>query len=296
MRVFVTGATGFVGSALVPQLIQAGHQVVGLARTDAAAESLHAAGAESVRGSLDDLEILSKAAASADGVIHAGFIHDFSNFVASCETDRRAIEAFGAALAGTNKPLVVTSGTMIASGGSTIATEEDGPKMVGNPRGQSEELALALAEKGVRVSVIRLPPSVHGVGDHAFMPALIGIAKSKGEAAYVGDGSNRWPAVHRQDAVRLYRLALEKAPAGTRVHAVGDEGVKIKDIAGVMGRQLGIPVVSKSAEEAVGHFGFLGHFIAVDNLTSSALTRERFGWTPTQPGLLADLEENYFKV
>lgn len=295
MRVFVTGATGFIGSAIVPELIGAGHQVLGLARSDAAAASLAAVGAEAHRGALDDLDSLRRGAAAADGVIHAAFIHDFSDYAGAGETDRRAVEALAETLAGSGRPLVVTSGTTVLPPGR-LGTEDDAPDpgSISLPRIASENIAVAAASRGVRGSAMRLPPSVHGDGDHAFVPALIGVARAKGVSAYVGDGANRWPAVHRLDAARLFRLALEAAPAGSRLHAVADEGVPVRDIAGVIGRRLNLPVVAVSAEEAGDHFGWLAHFLSIDNPTSSALTRERTGWSPVQPALLPDLDHGRY--
>ena len=281
MRVFVTGASGFIGSAVVPELIGAGHQVVGLARSEEAAASLAAAGADVHRGSLGDLESLRAGAAASDGVIHCAYIHDFSDMPGAAAADRGAIEAFGAALAGSGRPLVITSGTLLVSPGR-LATEEDAPTAGpdSHPRVASEGLALALASRGVRPSVIRLPPSVHGDGDKGFVPALINIARAKGVSAYIGDGSNHWPAVHRLDAARLYRLALEKAAPGTRLHGVAEEGIPTREIAEVIGRHLDLPVVSKSAEEAAEHFGWIAYFLGVNGPASSALTRERLGWNP----------------
>jgi nucleoside-diphosphate-sugar epimerase len=293
MKVFVTGATGFVGSAIVEELINAGHKVLGLARSDAAAKSLAAAGAEVTRGSLEDLGSLRTGAAAADGVIHTAFIHDFLNYAPAAEKDQCAIKTLGAALLGSDRPLVVTSGTLLLQRQGPLATEEDA-SVPSFPR-KSEEAALALTTQGVRALVVRLPPSVHGDGDHGFVSRLIGIALEKGVSAYVGDGLNRWPAVHRLDAAHLYRVALEKGSAGARYHGVADEGIPVRDIADVIGRRLNLPVVAKSQGEAADHFGWLAHFVGIDCPASSAQTQEWLGWRPVQPGLIADLDHaRYF--
>jgi nucleoside-diphosphate-sugar epimerase len=296
MRVFVTGATGFIGSAIVQELINAGHQVVGLARSDAGAKSLMAAGAEVHRGDLRDLESLRSGAAMSDGVIHTAFIHDFSDWSANCEIDRRAIEALGSALAGSDRPLIVTSGTALLPSGQ-VAIEENVPVSNSIPRVASEEAAASMAKRSVRVLILRLPPSVHGDGDHGFVPILIKTARDKGVSAYVDKGLNRWPAVHRFDAAHLYRLILEKGSAGARYHGVADEGVPFREIAGVIGRRLQLPIVSKTPEEATNHFGWFAHFAAIDNPASSKRTQEELGWHPTHPALIPDIDRpRYFET
>jgi nucleoside-diphosphate-sugar epimerase len=294
MKIFVTGATGFVGSAIVPELITAGHNVLGLARSDAAANWLKDAGADVHRGSLEDLESLRSGATAADGVIHTAFIHDFSNYAPAAEKDRLAIETLGNALAGSGRPFVVTSGTLLLQRQGPLATEDDSANP-SFPR-KSESAALSAASQGVRVSLLRLPPSVHGDGDHGFVPGLINIARKKAVSAYVGDGLNRWPAVHRLDSARLYRLAIEKGAPGASYHGIADEGVPFREIASVIGRRLNVPVVSKSPEEAPDHFGWLAHFVGIDCPASSAKTQQQLGWRPNQPGLIADLDHSrYFE-
>jgi len=292
MRVFVTGATGFIGSAVVRELLDAGHQVVGLARSEKAVKDLVAAGAGVHRGSLEDLESLRSGATAADGVIHTAFIHDFSNYGHAAEADRRAIETLGDALAGSDRPLIVTSGTLNPRTQGRLATEEDAPSP-DFPR-KSEEAGLALSARRVHVAVLRLPPSVHAEGDHGFVPRLISIAREKGVSAYIADGLNRWPAVHRLDAAHLYRLVLEKSGAGGRFHGVADEGVPARGIAEVIGSHLNVPVVSKSREQAADHFGWIAPFFGIDGPASSALTQQRLGWQPVQPGLISDLDAGYY--
>jgi len=299
MRIFVTGATGFIGSAVVKELIGVGHQVLGLARSEAGAKSLLASGGQVHRGDVEDLESLRRGAAVADSVIHTAFIHDFSKFKEVCEIDRRAIEALGSALAGSGRSLIVTSGTAIA--GHTLgrpATEKDEPPSGPNaiPRVASEEAAAAVAARGVRVSVVRLP-QVHNTVKQGLVTYAVAMARKKGVSAYIGDGSNRWPAAHLLDVARLYRLVLEKGSAGARYNAVAEEGVPLRDIAERIGSGLKIPVVSKSPKEAMEHFGWLGVFVGSDLPASSAQTQKQLGWHPVERGLIPDLEKmNYFEA
>ena len=305
MRVFVTGASGWIGSAVVPELISAGHEVTGLARSDASAAALTAARAQVHRGSLDDLGSLRDAAAAADGVIHLAFKHDLAfsgGFQAAADADRRAVEAMGDELAGSDRPFVIASGTLGLAPGR-VGTEQDGhgtdPALSAHGTGPetrraTAELVLSLASRGVRSSVVRLPPTNHGDGDNGFMATIVGIARDKGVSGYIGDGSNRWPAVHRLDSAQLFRLALENAPAGSTLHAVADEGVQIRDIAGVIARHLDVPVASVAPEDAPQHFTWLAGFLAIDSPASSTLTRELLGWHPAQPGLLEDLDKGHY--
>jgi nucleoside-diphosphate-sugar epimerase len=293
MRVFVTGASGFIGSAVVPELVAAGHRVLGLARSDASAKALAAAGAEVHRGDLNDLESLRAGAAESEGVIHLGFIHDFNNFAASVQTDRRAIETIGGVLEGTGRPFVIATGTMgIAPG--RLATEDIPFDAKAHPRTANAVFALGLAQRGVRVSFVRLAPTVHGKGDHGFVPVIIQIARAKGVSGYTGDGANRWNAVHRLDAARLFVLALEKAAPGAVLHGVADESVTNRLIAEIIGRKLGLPVTSVAPEAIDAHFGWMGRFFSMDQPASSALTRKLMGWNPTGPGLVEDLEAGHY--
>ncbi|KPC86836.1 3-beta hydroxysteroid dehydrogenase [Streptomyces sp. NRRL WC-3753] len=304
MRVFVTGASGWIGSAVVPELVGEGHQVVGLARSDASAAALTAAGAEVVRGTLDDLVVLRDAAAGSDGVVHLAFKHDIAfsgDFKGAGEADRRAVEVIGEALAGSGRPFTIASGTPSIPG--HVATERDGhdPDPAAAARGDAQhvraataELALSLAARGVRSSVVRLAPTNHGEGDNGFVPALIGTARDQGVSGYVGDGANRWSAAHRLDSAHLFRLALEKAPAGSTLHAVAEEGLPVRDLAEVIGRRLGLPVVSVPAADAGAHFGWLAGPLAANRAASSVLTRELLGWEPAQVGLVEDLEQGHY--
>jgi nucleoside-diphosphate-sugar epimerase len=294
MRIFLTGATGFIGSAIVPELISAGHQVLGLTRSEAGAQALIAAGAEVHRGDIEDLESLRRGAAMADGVIHTAFDHDFSKFVENCEKDRRVIEALGSVLVGSDRPLIITSGTgMGANAPGQPATEEYFDRNNVNPRKASEEAGIAVADRGVNVLVVRLP-QVHDTVKQGLVTPLIEIAREKGVSAYVGDGLNRWPGAHVLDVAHLYKRVLEKGEAGSRYHAVAEEGIPAREIAEVIGRGLKVPVVSLSPEEAQVHFGWMGLFAGLDLPASSALTRERLGWNPTEPGMIADLEQMNF--
>jgi nucleoside-diphosphate-sugar epimerase len=305
MRYFITGASGWIGSAVVAELIGSGHQVIGLARSDAAAAALIAAGAEVRRGSLDDLDTLREAAAESDGVVHLAFMHDaaFSGgFSRAADADRHAVEIFGKALEGSDRPLVIASGTLGVAPGK-LATEQDGhvldPAFAAlgagpQTRHGTAELVLSFASRGIRSSVVRLSPTNHGKGDHGFMATLVAIARDKGIAAYVGDGSNRWPAVHRLDSAHLFCLALLNAPAGSTLHGVADEGVPIRDIAEVIGRHLNLPIESIDAADAAAHFTWMAGFIGLDSPASSARTRELLGWQPVQPGLIEDLDEGHY--
>ena len=294
MRIFVTGATGFIGSIIVPDLIRAGHQVLGLTRSEAGARALIAAGAEPHRGDLDDLDGLRRGAELSDGVIHTAFNHDFSKFVENCAADERVIDAIGTVLAGSDRPFVITSGTGMGSPGpGQTASEDTFDANHSNPRRASELAAAAVAKRGVNVSVVRLP-QVHDPVKQGLISPMVQIARDKGFSAYVGEGLNRWPAVHVSDAARLYRLAFEKRQAGTRYHAVAEEGIPMRDIAAVIGRGLKVPLRSVSADEASAHFGWLGMFAGSDMPASSAKTKQWLGWTPTGPGLIADLEEMRF--
>ncbi|WNI14135.1 SDR family oxidoreductase [Actinacidiphila sp. ITFR-21] len=309
MRVFVTGASGWIGRGLVPELIAAGHEVTGLARSEAAAKALRAQGVQVLAGSLDDLETLRAAALASDGVVHLAFKHDIAfagDFAGATAADRAAIETFGEALAGSGKPFVIASGILGVLGlaPGVVATERDGLAAPAGDRGvpvsgadgrvANAHLTLAFADRGIRSSVVRLPPATHGEGDNGFIVTAIGFARQKGAAAYVGDGANRWPAVHRDDAARLFRLALESAPAGSVLHAVGDEGVPVREIAEVFAARLEVPVVSVPAEQAGQYLGFLGGFWGFDGPASAQATRDLLGWEPTRPGLLADLEQGHY--
>jgi nucleoside-diphosphate-sugar epimerase len=300
MRIFVTGASGWIGRALVPDLIEAGHQVVGLARSEASAAALTAAGAEAVRGTVDDLDVLAGAAAASDGVIHLAFKHDIAfsgSFQEAAEADRRAVDALAEPLVGTDRPFVLASGLAGLKPGR-VATEQDMPTVEDGSafsiRAATSLAVLDYASRGVRSSVVRLSPTCHGDGDKGFMATLVATARAKGVSGYLGDGANRWPAVHRLDAARLFRLAVEKAPAGAVLHGVAEEGVAIRDVAEVIGRGLDVPVAPVAPDEAAGHFTWMSAFIGLDAPASNTLTRELLGWQPTGPGLLEDLAKGHY--
>jgi nucleoside-diphosphate-sugar epimerase len=294
MRVFVTGASGWIGSAAVAELIDAGHQVLGLARSDASAAAIAALGAEAHRGSLDDLDSLRSGAAASDGVVHLGYNHDFSRMSEAAETDRQALDAIGATLEGTGKPLVVASGVLGLAPGRVV-TEQDAADPALHPRIAASQAALALADRGVRSSIVRFAPTVHGAGDHhGFVARLVAIARDKGVSGYVGDGASRWPAVHRLDAGNLVRLAVDGAPAGSVLHAIAEEGIPTRAIAEAIGGGLGLAAVSVPAEQANEHFGWIGRFFGTDTGASNELTRKLLGWEPTHPGLIADLKEGRY--
>ncbi|MEO8889864.1 MAG: SDR family oxidoreductase [Jatrophihabitantaceae bacterium] len=289
MRVFVTGASGWIGSALVPELLAVGHDVLGLARSDRAAHTVAGLGADVHRGSLEDIGSLRSGAEQAEGIVHLGYHHDFSQMLEAAQIDRRAIETFGEVLAGTDAPLVVAAG-VLGLGGGRVATERDRPDAALHPRVATGDVVLSLAERGVRTAVVRFAPTVHGPGDQGFIATLVELARRTGVAGYVEDGSNRWPAVHRLDAAQLVRLAVESAPAGSVLHAVDEPGLPTRDIAEAIGRSIGVPAQSIPAARAAEHFGWIGGFFGMDSAASNTLTRELFGWTPTHPGLLADLD------
>lgn len=293
MYIFVTGATGWIGSAVVPELQNAGYKVLGLARSDAAAASVAALGADVQRGDLEDLDGLRAAAAASDGVVHLGYNHDFSRMEAAARTDLAAINAIGAALEGTDRPFVIASGVLgLASG--RAATEQDVADPSLHPRIAGVQAALSFATRGVRPSSVRFAPTVHGHGDHGFIATLVGIAREKGVSGYIGDGVSRWPAVHRLDAANLVRLAVDSAPAGTALHAIAEEGIPTRTIAEAIGRGLDLPVISIPADQAGDQFGWIARFFGTDCRASSTATRQRFGWTPVQPGLIADLDAGHY--
>jgi nucleoside-diphosphate-sugar epimerase len=295
MRFFITGASGFIGSAVVQELLRAGYQVTGLARSDASAAAVAAAGADVLRGDIEDLELLRAGAAASDGVAHLAYIHDFSQMEAAARADQRAIETIATALEGSNRPLAIASGVLLLAPGR-VSTEADMPRVQGHvhPRVAGAQTAVAFASRGVRTSIVRLAPTVHGEGDHGFVPRLIAVAREKGVSGYIGDGSNRWPAVHRFDAANLFRLALESAPAGAMLHGVDEQGVPARQIAEVIGRHLNLPVRSVPPEDAAEHFGWIGGFFALDAPSSNTMTRELLGWRPTHGGLIEDLEQGHY--
>ncbi len=295
MRVFVTGASGFVGSAIVKELLAAGHQVLGLVRSDKGAEQVAAVGAEALPGDVNNQNTIRQASAACDAVIHTAFNHDFSRFKDNCEDDRKVIEGFGEALAGTGKPLVVTSGIGLLNYGRLV--NESDPIPVGSdviPRAASEEAADVASAKGVNTYIVRLPPSVHGAGDHGFVPMVIGMAREKGKSAYIGEGNNQWPAVHRSDAALLYRLIIEKQPALKHLHAVGETGVPFRKIAEAIGKGLNLPAVSVTGDEVAAHFTWFAHFAGISCPSESEQTRQALGWEPTGPGLIEDMLACYF--
>jgi nucleoside-diphosphate-sugar epimerase len=294
MRVFVTGASGWIGSAVTAELIATGHQVIGLARSDASAAAITAAGGEVQRGDITDLDSLRAGARGVDGIVHTAFIHDFSAHEDAAAVDFAAVNLFGDLLEGSGRPLVIASGIL---GAVSLETDRPDPAMSWSPRAATEATLLGFSQRGIRSSAVRLAPTVHGDGDHGFMAALVGIDRTKGSSGYVGDGTITWPAVHRLDAAHLFCLALENAPAGSVLHAVDDEAVPLRDVAEVIGRHLDVPVVSVAPEDAVDHFGWLGRMLGIDSHASSTITREQLGWRPTHPGLIADLElGHYFRV
>ncbi|KAJ6120674.1 hypothetical protein N7523_004954 [Penicillium sp. IBT 18751x] len=296
MRVFVTGATGFVGQAVVQDLLGAGHTVLGLARSESKAAELRAKGAEAIIGTIEDVEVLKRGASDSEGVIHLAFNHDFTKFAENAKVEYHAIVAMGETLAGSNRPFVITSGTLMLAKGE-LATEDSQVDLVTfpNPRAGNEGEITKLASRGVRALAVRLSPSVHGDEDHGFIYMITQIARAKGESVYIGDGQNKWPAVHRYDAARLYRLALEKGEPGAKYHGVGEQGITMKEIAEAIGQELGVPTVSKSSEEAQAHFnGFMAHAVGADNPTSSQKTQEQLGWKPTGRGLLADIQAGVY--
>jgi nucleoside-diphosphate-sugar epimerase len=294
LRIFVTGASGWIGSAVIPELLAAGHSVLGLARSDVSAASVAALGAEVHRGGLDDPDSLRAGAAASDGVVHLAYVHDFTRMADAAQTDRRAIEAIGTTLEGTDRPFLIASGTLGLAPPGRVGTEKDTPDPDVHPRVGNAQLALSFATRGVRSMAVRFAPTVHGAGDHGFVATLVSIARDRGVSGYIDGGANRWPAVHRSDAGSLVRLAVDEAPAGAVLHAIAEEGVPTRVIAEAIGRQLDLPVVSIPAEQATDHFGWLGGFFAVDSPAANQLTRELLGWQPTGPGLIEDLDQGHY--